>query len=223
MRDLIAEFLSARGIDLFGFADLRSVGNLAGDPGQSFPRAISFAVPMDAEIMAEIKQGPNQRYAEEYARINRRIDALSQALAESLIEKGCSSKALPASARTDPANMRGDFPHKTAATRAGLGWIGRNCQLIAKKHGPWIRLGTVFIDLLLECDQPIDESLCGECRKCVEACPAHALVGDLWRPGIPRERLLDVWRCDEWKKEHYPQFHQGRNCGICAAVCPFGK
>jgi epoxyqueuosine reductase QueG len=223
MKDLITEFLLARGIDLFGFADLRSVGSLADEAGQSFPRAVSYAVPMDAEIMAGIKRGPNRQYAEEYARVNRKIDSLSQAMAEILMAKGCSSKALPASARTDTVHMRGDFPHKTAATRAGLGWIGRNCQLITKTHGPWVRLGTVFIDLPIEIDRPIRKSLCGECRECVEACPAGALVGNLWTPGIPREKLLDVRRCDEWKKKHYPHFHQGHNCGICAAVCPFGK
>ncbi len=223
MKTLISVFLSAQGIELFGFADLRGICNLASGEGRTFPRAVSFAVPMDAKIMAEIKKGPNQRYAEEYAGVNKKIDSLSRALVKRITEMGYCAKALPASARTDAAKMRGDFPHKTAATRAGLGWIGRNCQLVTKKHGPWIRLGTVFIELPVECAKPVNKSSCGGCRRCVEACPAGALVGNLWKPGTPRERLLDVGRCDQWKKEHYPQFHRGQNCGICAAVCPFGK
>jgi epoxyqueuosine reductase QueG len=58
--------------------------------------------------------------------------------------------------------------------------------------------------------------------RCVEACPAKALKGRAWYPGVPREEILDVQVCDEWKKEHYFQFHKGHNCGICSAVCPYG-
>jgi epoxyqueuosine reductase QueG len=56
----------------------------------------------------------------------------------------------------------------------------------------------------------------------VEACPAGALSGEEWYPGIEREKILDVLRCDQWKKENYFQFHKGHNCGICSAVCPYG-
>jgi epoxyqueuosine reductase QueG len=56
----------------------------------------------------------------------------------------------------------------------------------------------------------------------VEACPAKALKGSAWHPGVPREEILDVRACDQWKKEHYFQYHKGHNCGICSAVCPYG-
>jgi len=39
--------------------------------------------------------------------------------------------------------------------------------------------------------------------RCVEACPAKALKGNMWYPGVPREEILDVRACDQWKKEHY--------------------
>jgi epoxyqueuosine reductase QueG len=58
---------------------------------------------------------------------------------------------------------------------------------------------------------------------CVEACPAKALKGNKWYPGLAREEILDVQACDLWKKEHYFQYHKGHNCGICSAVCPFGQ
>ena len=129
---------------------------------------------------------------------------------------------LAASDRTDPVNIRGDFPHKTAATRAGLGWIGRNCQLVTRPFGPWIRLATVFTDLRLTPSTPFDRDFCGKCQRCVEACPAAALKGGSWYPGMPREEILDAPACDAWKKENYFQFHEGHNCGICSAVCPAG-
>jgi epoxyqueuosine reductase QueG len=59
--------------------------------------------------------------------------------------------------------------------------------------------------------------------RCVKACPAKALVGNSWFPGLAREEILDVQACDKWKKKHYPQFHNGHNCGICSAVCPYGS
>jgi epoxyqueuosine reductase QueG len=129
---------------------------------------------------------------------------------------------LAASVRTDPENIKGDFPHKTAATRAGLGWIGRHCQLITRKFGSWVRLGTVFTDMELPSGSPVERSFCGRCMQCVEACPAGALTGNSWYPGLPREEILDVKICDRWKKENYFKFHKGHNCGICSAVCPYG-
>jgi epoxyqueuosine reductase QueG len=69
---------------------------------------------------------------------------------------------------------------------------------------------------------PVERHFCGGCKRCVEACPAQALTGEAWRPGMPRERILDARTCDQWKKEHYFQFHGGHNCGICSAVCPYG-
>ena len=56
----------------------------------------------------------------------------------------------------------------------------------------------------------------------MEACPAEALTGKAWVPGLPREAILDVRACDRWKVEHYFRYHQGHNCGICSAVCPYG-
>jgi epoxyqueuosine reductase QueG len=89
--------------------------------------------------------------------------------------------------------------------------------------GPWVRLGTVFTDASLPCSKPIDRHFCGSCMRCIEACPAHALKGGVWSPGTARDILLDAQACDQWKKEHYFQYHRGHNCGICSAVCPYGQ
>lgn len=231
LHNFVRAFLSKLGIELFGVADLSGLGCVKDDNGVDFRTAISFAVPMNPGVMAGIKNGPNQLYAEEYARVNALIYTISDSLAGRLNSLGFQAKALPASDRTDRVNLKGDFPHKTAATRAGLGWIGRNCQLITKQLGPWLRLGTVFFNTSEDsqefevgdlCDEPVTRHFCGDCQECVDACPADALVGNAWHPGLAREELLDVQKCDDWKKENYYQFHKGHNCGICAAVCPFG-
>ena len=219
----ISHILKDNGIELFGVADLSGISGVPEAQGVSFPRALSFAVPMNPRIMIGIKQGPNQAYAQEYTNINNKITAVSAEIERFITGNGYHAKKLQTSKRTDPVNIKGDFPHKTAATLAGLGWIGRNCQLVTRRYGPWVRLGTVFTDLPVECGKPVDKSYCGKCTVCIEACPAGALGGSLWEPGIDRKKLLDVFCCDKWKKENYYQFHKGHNCGICSAVCPFGK
>jgi epoxyqueuosine reductase len=214
--------MQQQGVSLWGAADLRGVSTPKDAAGHGFPGALSWALPMNPRIMAGIQSGPNQAYAEEYDRVNGRLNELADTLAAEISGRGYRAQPLAAAQRTDPIKILGDFPHKTAATRAGLGWIGRHCQLITRQFGPWVRLGTVFTDLDLPCGPPKGRSFCGRCTRCVEACPAGALRGAVWQPGLPRETLLDAAACDRWKKDHYFQYHQGHNCGICAAVCPYG-
>ena len=208
-------------IILYGAADLLKFNTPKHSSGQGFPFALSYAIPMTPVVMAGIQDGPNEAYADEYARVNVLINEAAAGLTAAIKRKGYRAQPLAASERTDPINIKGDFPHKTAATRAGLGWIGRHCQLITRKFGSWVRLGTVFTDMQLPCGPPVERSYCGTCTRCVEACPAGALKGSAWVAGIAREEILDVTACDRWKKENYYQYHNGHNCGICSAVCPY--
>jgi hypothetical protein len=138
---------------LWGTADLQEFCTPRDETGQRFPFALSRAIPMNPQIMLNIQNGPNKAYADEYARVNDRINELSEVLAAEIKSRGCRSNPLAASDCTDTVNIKGDFPHKTAATRAGLGWIGRHCQLITSPYGSWVRLGIVatldFIDLFI--------------------------------------------------------------------------
>jgi len=218
----LSTWIKAHNISLWGAADLGEFSTLTDATGQKFPIAISWAIPMNPQIMFSIRQGPNQAYADEYTRVNNKINKLAAMLVVEIRSRGFRAQELAASDRTDSVNIKGDFPHKTAATRAGLGWIGRHCQLITPKFGSWVRLGTVFTDMELPSGSPVERSFCGSCIKCVEACPAGALKGNQWYPGLPREEILDVTICDRWKKENYFEFHKGHNCGICSAVCPYG-
>ena len=209
-------------IVLYGVADLEGFSTPLDRTGRPFPTAISWVIPMKPEIMKGIRDGPNQTYSDEYARVNERINAVGETLTSKILSRGGNALPLAASDRTNKITIRGDFPHKTAATRADLGWIGRHCQLITRPFGPWVRLGTVFTDMDLPSGTPMEKGYCGRCMLCVEACPANALTGKSWHPGILREEILDVHACDRWKKTHYMDYHQGHNCGICTSVCPYG-
>jgi epoxyqueuosine reductase len=218
----LTSWIQSKNIPLWGAADLRGFSTPDDATGQRYPFALSFAIPVNPFIMAGIQRGPTQAYADEYARVNDHINELAEKMTAEVRNRGFQSQSLAASERTDTVNIRGDFPHKTAATRAGLGWIGRHCQLITRTFGPWIRLGTVFTDMPLPCGTPVERNYCGRCTRCVDACPAGALKGGAWYPGLPREDILDVQACDSWKIEHYFQYHNGHTCGICSAVCPYG-
>ena len=218
----LTSWMDMHDVSLWGAADLQAFSTPADETGRRFSFAISLAIPMDPHIMAGIQHGPNQAYADEYARVNDLINTLSIDLSVEISTRGYQALPLAASARTDKVNIKGDFPHKTAATRAGIGWIGRHCQIITRTFGSWVRLGTVFTDLPVPCGRPLQRSFCGNCRRCVEACPANALSGKAWKPGVSREEILNVHVCDRWKKEHYFRFHNGHNCGICSAACPYG-
>lgn len=218
----LVEWMQLKGILTWGAADLRGFSTPRDNTGQEFPFAVSWAVSVKPSTMADIRNGPTRVYADEYARLNRFINETAEELAVAIRKKGYRAQPLAASERTDTEGIKGDFPHKTAATRAGLGWIGRHCQLITRKYGSWVRLGTVFTSMELPPGTPSMRSFCGRCSRCVDACPAGALKGQAWYPGLPREEMLDVEKCDRWKKERYSEYHGGHVCGICSAVCPHG-
>lgn len=173
--------------------------------------------------MVGVRNSPTRAYASLYTRINRQLDSLSAQIESEIKKEGWRALAIPASARSDPTNMKGDFPHKTAATRSGLGWVGTNVQLVNRSIGPWLRLSTVLTDLPLPDAKPVEKSLCGQCDLCVISCPAGALHNVSWTPGLARDKLMDVHACDGYKKANYLEYNQGHNCGICSAVCPLGQ
>lgn len=218
----LTAWMEGQGIAVWGVADLKDVETPTDETGHGFSRAVSWVIPMPPDIMGGIGKGPTAAYAAEYARVNQRIDLLGEALAALIRGLGFRALPLTASRRSDPVAIRGDFPHKTAATRAGLGWIGRHCQLITRPFGSWVRLGTVFTDLDTVYGTPIQRNHCGRCTRCVDACPAGALTGTAWAPGVPREAILDVHACDAYKKAHFFHHQKGHVCGICSAVCPYG-
>jgi epoxyqueuosine reductase QueG len=217
----LVSWMQAEAIELWGASDLRQFSTPVDTNGRGFPLAISWVVPLAPQIMVSVRDGPNQAYADEYARVNARINEMGERLTAKIRSVGQRAQPLAASQRSDLDNVEGDFPGKTATTHAGLGWIGRHCQLVTRRFGSWVRLGTVFTDMGISCRPSVDRNFCSTCTCCVDACPASALSEAAWLPGLSREGLLDVEACDNWKKEHYFKFHQGHNCGICSAVCPF--
>ena len=77
--------------------------------------------------------------------------------------------------------LRYPFSHKMAATRSGIGWIGKTDLLVTSRFGPRVRLASLLTtENISHSGIPIDESQCGSCNICVNHCPAKAATGQLW-------------------------------------------
>lgn len=66
---------------------------------------------------------------------------------------------------------------RAVAARSGLGWYGKNSMILVPRHGSWVMLGELILDIELEPDPPL-KSRCGQCRRCLDACPTGALIDD---------------------------------------------
>jgi len=109
------------------------------------------------------------------------------------------------------------------AMQAGLGWIGKNSNLINKELGSFVFIGELIVDVELEYDAPIKD-FCGTCTKCIDACPTNAIVSS---------KVIDARKCIsyltiEHKKKLPLELRSKFNnwvfgCDICQDVCPWNS
>ena len=113
---------------------------------------------------------------------------------------------------------------KAWAEESGLGWIGKNSNLITKKNGSWITLGFLILTKDLVPDKP-HQSLCGKCDICINHCPTNAIV----EPFVIRSDLCIAYHTIESREETIPKkIEENLNgwvagCDICQDVCPWNK
>ena len=216
----IRTVLKGLGANLVGFAD---VTDLSTDMTGKFSAAVSIAVKLDPLVVSEISHGPTQRYYREYCRVNELIGELCRQIEDLLTAGGRQARAIEATTDNfDTQTLSMPVQHKTIATRAGLGWIGKSALLVTEKYGTAVRLGSVLTDAEFETGEPINASRCGKCRKCVDRCPAGAISGSNWSVGSPRSSMYDAFLCRDIAMNLSMQ--QGINstiCGICINVCPW--
>ena len=117
----------------------------------------------------------------------------------------------------------GPLLERELAQRSGLGWIGKNTNLINPRIGSWLLLAEVLLDVSLPPDEPLSTDHCGTCTACIEACPTDAILTD--------PRRVDSRRCIsyltiETKREIDKDMRAGVGdwvfgCDICQDVCPW--
>lgn len=220
LADKIGSHLLSSGASLVGFADM---GAIDPQPRNGLPYGISIAVALRPEIVAQIDNGPTLEYAAEYERTNDLLDQLAESCAGLLQAEGYEAIGTAATlAHLDLATLSTPLPHKTVATLAGLGWIGKSALLVTEQYGSAVRLGTVLTNAPLPTAAPVTESRCGDCSACVDACPGTAPTGSLWTSESAREDYYDAFAC--FRKARSLSAEQGIKhfiCGICIAACPW--
>lgn len=113
---------------------------------------------------------------------------------------------------------------KVWAQKSGLGWIGKNTNLISKKVGSFFFVAELIIDLELEYDNPTVTDHCGSCTRCIDACPTQAIIAPY---------VVDGSKCISYftieLKENIPQEVKGKfddwvfGCDVCQDVCPWNR
>lgn len=111
---------------------------------------------------------------------------------------------------------------KEAAVRAGLGMVGKHNLVINPTYGPWVAYQTIVTNADLEPDEPFTTDLCGDCVKCLEACPTQAL----YEPQrVDPKKCISYLLTDKLTgKEYWPKMDDWiLGCDICLESCPFSK
>jgi epoxyqueuosine reductase len=114
---------------------------------------------------------------------------------------------------------------RTWAQKTGLGWVGKNGNLITKQSGSFFFIATLITDLELEYDDPFVKDYCGTCTKCIDACPTDAIL-----PG----KVIDGSKCIsyftiELKDQLIPGEMKGKfddwmfGCDLCQDICPWNR
>lgn len=109
------------------------------------------------------------------------------------------------------------------AKKSGIGWVGKNANLITKQSGSFYFLAEIISDLELQEDSPTTDH-CGTCTKCIEACPTDAIVS---------EKIIDGSKCISYAtielKNEIPESFKNKmedwmfGCDICQDVCPWNR
>lgn len=111
------------------------------------------------------------------------------------------------------------------AKRSGMGWIGKNGNLITKKNGSFFFIATLITDLELDYDDPYAKDFCGSCNRCIDACPTDAILPN---------KVVDGSRCIsyftiELKEMLLPEAMSSQfdnwmfGCDTCQDVCPWNR
>jgi epoxyqueuosine reductase QueG len=221
--------LAEAGASLVGCADLTDLPDWT---RSGLPVGVSIGLALDPAAVAQVPERATMAYYNTYQQANQRLDELALLAADYLTRQGVKAIALTMrlvseqreSQEADRPSGRAWLPHKTVATRAGLGWMGKNNLLITPQYGSAIRFATVLTDAPLPARNEPSPCLCGDCRICADACPGDAIKNQTWTLQTDRDDLFDPEACrTAIEKRGQALGIKNGACGICIAVCPYTR
>ena len=161
-------------------------------------------------------QGKVARYAwgQDYHKVmERKLKLLAQRLSEQL------GKSVQAKVYVDTGPML----DRAVAERAGIGWFGKNTNVLTRSHGSWVFLGQIITDLELEPDEPLKKT-CGQCRICIDKCPTGAIVAPYVLDNAKCISYLTIELRGPMPKHLRPLVGDWVfGCDICQDVCPVNR
>jgi len=114
---------------------------------------------------------------------------------------------------------------RTWAEKSGLGWVGKNGNLITKNSGSFFFIATLITDLELETDNPFIKDYCGSCTKCIDSCPTDAILPDKVIDGSKCISYFTIELKDALIPEKMKDKFENKmfGCDICQDVCPWNR
>lgn len=223
----LIEHLKNEGVAQVGFS---CVEDAVDERYAKYKYAVTLVYKLSDAIFDEVKEmgSPTFAYFQHYRTVNAFLDRSALWVSTMIEREGF--RALPVAASQSVKDMgeySGIFQHKTAAVKAGLGWIGKSALFVSPIYGPRVRLATVLTDMPLpelEHDELAGKKFgCAGCSVCVKKCPAMAIKGNEYIEGVSkRSDIFDARACSEHMKAAYKNIGRGAVCGICVASCPYG-
>ncbi len=206
----IEEYAKRLGVSSLGYCKVERDDIFKGF-GIIYDHAIVFSVEMDKK---EISKAPSFSTMKMIYKSYATTGVIANKLAKRLREMGFGAHAGP--------GLGGLTIYPVLAEKAGIGTFGRNGLIITPKHGPRIRLGVVYTNIVnLPENREKEEyswvkDFCMKCGKCIKECPAQAIYE---KPVVTRGNYLahiDTIKCGSFFVKNY-------GCGICIKVCPFNS
>ena len=112
---------------------------------------------------------------------------------------------------------------KAWAVKSGLGWMGKNSNILNRTHGSWFFLGEMIVDVPFDYDSPVTDH-CGSCTRCIDACPTDAITEPYQVDGSKCISYFTIELRDEIPSEYHDKLGNWIfGCDICQDVCPWNR
>ena len=224
----------AQGWDYFGVADLSAhhdyMASFCGDFIREYPRAVSLVIRIADGVVDPVESQEQDKVLSFHNYIYYAVDYLQNTgtvrLAHMIERAGWRAFPVPASYNVYPKRLAGLVSHKLTGRLAGLGWIGKSGLFLTPEDGPRVRLATILTDAPLSAGKAMESPL-------RHLQPLHKDLSGRGHPRTGRSRKTNPTRCASIHSSARRSSKTGKRnggisiercvCGVCVAVCPFGK